>query len=280
MFLWIFRVVFLVTCQQFQVYFGRAILSQIFASCSEKHFDVFQCSNFCRIPIIDYHWHCSNCVYDLCLNCCLDLREASMQGVKGEVVDNQIGDESREQETMLEPKLSKVRLNFSDKFSDWKANSDGSIPCPPKEYGGCGYSSLNLSRIFKMNWVAKLVKNVEEMVSGCRVYDACSLEKTGGNDPRLCQYAHREDSDNFLYCPSSQDIKSDGIANFKRHWLRGEPIIVKQVFDSSSVSSWDPAVIWKGIQETTDEKSKDQNRMVKAIDCYDWSEVRSISYCL
>ncbi|KAK9919858.1 hypothetical protein M0R45_028433 [Rubus argutus] len=235
--------------------------------------DEQMCCNFCRIPIIDYHWHCSNCVYDLCLNCCLDLREASMQGVKGEVVDNQIGDESREQETMLEPKLSKVRLNFSDKFSDWKANSDGSIPCPPKEYGGCGYSSLNLSRIFKMNWVAKLVKNVEEMVSGCRVYDACSLEKTGGNDPRLCQYAHREDSDNFLYCPSSQDIKSDGIANFKRHWLRGEPIIVKQVFDSSSVSSWDPAVIWKGIQETTDEKSKDQNRMVKAIDCYDWSEV-------
>lgn len=201
-----------------------------------------------------------------------------MQVVKGEV-SQEIGDENQEKGTMLE-QLPKVRLNFSEKFSDWKANSDGSIPCPPKEYGGCGYSTLSLSRIFKMNWVAKLVKNVEEMVSGCRVNDADNLEKTGVNDPRLCQYAHREDSDNFLYCPSSQDIKSDGIANFKRHWLRGEPIIVKRVFDSSSVSSWDPMVIWRGIRETTDEKSKDQNRKVKAIDCYDWSEVRSISYFL
>ncbi|XP_024187510.1 lysine-specific demethylase JMJ25 isoform X2 [Rosa chinensis] len=233
--------------------------------------DEQMCCNFCRIPIIDYHWHCPNCAYDLCLNCCLDLREASMQVVKGEV-SQEIGDENQEKGTVLE-QLPKVRLIFSEKFSDWKANSDGSIPCPPKEYGGCGYSTLSLSRIFKMNWVAKLVKNVEEMVSGCRVNDADHLEKTEVNDPRLCQYAHREDSDNFLYCPSSQDIKSDGIANFKRHWLRGEPIIVKRVFDSSSVSSWDPMVIWRGIRETTDEKSKDQNRKVKAIDCYDWSEV-------
>ncbi|KAM1353772.1 hypothetical protein ACFX2H_033211 [Malus domestica] len=232
------------------------------------------CCNFCRIPIIDYHWHCSCCAYDLCLNCCQDLQEASMPGVKGEVVENQIGEDSREEETKLEqPKLSKVRLNLADIFSNWKANGDGSIPCPPKEYGGCGHSSLNLSRIFKMNWVAKLVKNAEEMVSGCRVNDAVSLGKTGLNDPRLSQYAHREDSDNFLYCASSEDIKSDGIDNFKGHWLRGEPIIIEKVFDSSSISNWDPMIIWRGIRETADEKLKDENRRVKAINCFDWSEV-------
>lgn len=202
-----------------------------------------------------------------------------MPGVEGEVEDNQISEKSQEKETKLEqPKLSKVRLNLSDKFSDWKANSDGSIPCPPKEFGGCGYSSLNLSRIFKMNWVAKLVKNAEEMVSGCRVNDAVSVENFGHDDPRICQYAHREDNNNFLYCPSSEDLKSDGIDHFKRHWLRGEPIIVKQVFDSSSISSWDPMVIWRGIRETADEKLKDEDRMVKAIDCFDWSEVRSKSF--
>ncbi|XP_034218040.1 lysine-specific demethylase JMJ25 isoform X1 [Prunus dulcis] len=236
--------------------------------------DEQMCCNFCRIPIIDYHWHCSNCAYDVCLNCCRDLREASMPGVEGEVEDNQISEKSQEKETKLQqPKLSKVRLHLSDKFSDWKANSDGSIPCPPKEYGGCGYSSLNLSRIFKMNWVAKLVKNAEEMVSGCRVNDAVSVENFGHDDPRICQYAHREDNNNFLYCPSSEDLKSDGIDHFKRHWLSGEPIIVKQVFDSSSISSWDPMVIWKGIRETADEKLKDEDRMVKAIDFFDWSEV-------
>lgn len=242
---------------------------------------MFACSNFCRIPIIDYHWHCSHCAYDVCLHCCRDLREASTAGVKGEVVDNKIVEEIQDRETKLEqPKPSKVRLKLSDKFSNWKANSDGSIPCPPKEYDGCGYSALSLTRIFKMNWVAKLVKNVEEMVSGCRVNDAVSLEKTGHDDPSLCQYSHREDSDNFLYCPSSEDLKSEGIGSFKKHWFRGEPVIVKQVFDSSSVSSWDPMVIWRGIRETADEKLKDENRSVKAIDCFDWSEVSSNSFCI
>lgn len=234
---------------------------------------VVYCSNFCRIPIIDYHRHCANCSYDLCLSCCRDLREASTPCING-VVDSKIGG-IEEKETLLEqPKIPRVKQNFSDKFPDWKANGDGSIPCPPKEYGGCGYPSLNLSRIFKMNWVAKLVKNVEEMVSGCRVYDDGLLEKTEFNDYRHCQYAHRkDDSDNFLFCPTSEDIKSGGIGDFRKHWARGEPIIVNQVFDSSSVSSWDPMAIWRGMQETTEEKLKDENRIVKAIDCFDWSEV-------
>ena len=245
-------------------------------------FSVFPCSNFCRIPITDYHWRCASCTYDLCLSCCQDLREASQNDVKGELADNQIRGKSQDKATATgQVKVSKLKLILPEKFPGWQANSDGSIPCPPPEFGGCGHSSLNLSRIFKMNWVAKLVKNVEEMVSGCRIYDAGSRENTGLDDPRLCQYAHREDSDdNFLYCPATQDIKSDGIGNFRKHWARGEPIIVKQVFDSPSTSSWDPMVIWRGIQETADEKTKDENRVVKAIDCFDCSEVSSTSYCL
>ncbi|KAM6577824.1 hypothetical protein CsatB_029661 [Cannabis sativa] len=234
--------------------------------------DEQMCCNFCRIPIIDYHRHCANCSYDLCLSCSRDLREASVACING-VADSKIGRESEDKESVVEL-LPRVKLNFSDKFPEWKANSDSSIPCPPKEYGGCGYSSLNLSRIFKMNWVAKLVKNVEEMVSGCRVYRDASMEKIMFNDPRHCQYAHREDGDaNFLYCPTSEDIKSSGVGDFRKHWARGEPIIVNQVFDSSYSSSWDPMVIWRGIQETKDEKLKDENRMVKAIDCLDWSEI-------
>lgn len=236
------------------------------------------CSNFCRIPIIDYHRHCANCSYDLCLSCSRDLREASMACING-VVDDKIGGKSQEKETVA-VQVPRFKLNFSDKYPDWKANSDSSIPCPPEEYGGCGYSSLNLNRIFKMNWVAKLVKNVEEMVSGCRVYGDCNVEKIVYDDPRHCQYANREEGDdNFLYCPASEDIKSGGVGEFRRHWAGGEPIIVNQVFDSSSATSWDPMVIWRGIQETADEKLKDGNRMVKATDCFDWSEVSSSSHC-
>lgn len=238
--------------------------------------DVFSCSNFCRIPIIDYHRHCANCTYDLCLNCSRDLRE------DGEVEDNEGNEKFQETKTIVEQlKVPRIKLNFSEKCPDWKANSDGSIPCPPKEYGGCGYSTLNLSRIFKMNWVAKLVKNVEEMVSGCRVDNTGGLDKTASNDAKHCQCAHREnDGDNCLYCPASQDIKSDGIDEFRKHWARGEPIIIKHVFDSSSVSNWDPLAIWRGIRETADERLKDENRTVKAITCLDRSEVGSNNYCL
>ncbi|KAM3704831.1 hypothetical protein ACJW31_03G035700 [Castanea mollissima] len=248
---------------------------ELFLARTKVNADEQMCCNFCRIPITDYHRRCASCTYDLCLSCCQDLREASQNDVKGELADNQIRGKSQDKATTTgQVKVSNLKLILPEKFPGWQANSDGSIPCPPPEFGGCGHSSLNLSRIFKMNWVAKLVKNVEEMVSGCRIYDAGSLENTGLDDPRLCQYAHREDSDdNFLYCPATQDIKSDGIGNFRKHWARGEPIIVKQVFDSPSTSSWDPMVIWRGIQETADEKTKDENRVVKAIDCFDCSEV-------
>ncbi|KAJ9180245.1 hypothetical protein P3X46_008515 [Hevea brasiliensis] len=233
--------------------------------------DEQMCCNVCRIPIIDYHRHCANCSYDLCLHCCQDLREASMHPL----VENQMGGRSHDKETVSkEVKEPRLRLNLSAKYPDWKANRDGSISCPPKEYGGCNYSSLNLSRIFKMNWVAKLVKNVEEMVSGCKVCEAGTLPISRLNDSTLSQYSHREESDdNFLYCPSCEDIRTEGINNFRKHWVKGEPVIVKQIFDSSSISSWDPMVIWRGIRETSDEKMKDENRVVKALDCLNWSEV-------
>ncbi|KAJ4823420.1 hypothetical protein Tsubulata_025585 [Turnera subulata] len=236
--------------------------------------DEQMCCNMCRIPIIDYHRHCTNCSYDICLHCCQDLREASICGVNGEVEVNHSDVINQEKAAVPEQvKKSRARLNLSDKCPGWKANDDGSIPCPPKDFGGCNYSSLSLSRIFKMNWVAKLVKNVEEMVSGCKVYDTIASGKSGSSG-LVCQYAHREDSDdNFLYCPSSEGIKDEGVNNFRRHWAKGEPVIVKQVFDSSSSSYWDPMVIWRGIRETSDEKMKDENRMVKAIDCLNGSEV-------
>ncbi|XP_021282219.1 lysine-specific demethylase JMJ25 isoform X1 [Herrania umbratica] len=233
--------------------------------------DEQMCCNFCRIPIIDYHRHCANCSYDLCLRCCQDLRRASSGGV--EDVGNETGERTLDKETAM-GEVSELKLNFLDKFSGWKANSDDGIPCPPMEYGGCGHYSLNLNRIFKMNWVAKLVKNVEEMVSGCKVYDVESSEKTESNDPTLCQFADREPSDdNLLYFPSSQDLKAEGIADFRKRWGNGEPVIVKEVCDVSSMSSWDPVSIRRGIQENVDEKIKDESRMVKAVDCLDWSEV-------
>lgn len=230
-------------------------------------------SNFCRIPIIDYHRHCPNCYYDLCLNCCQDLREASTSGNGG--LDNVNGLVGQDEKPLFERQY-RQRLKFSDKILYWKADCDGNIPCPPREYGGCGYFQLSLNRIFKMNWVAKLVKNVEEMVGGCRVHDFGTLPEAESDDPSLLHCADRDNSsDNFLYCPTSSEIKLNGITDFRKHWASGKPIIVRQVFDNSSIASWDPEVIWRGIQGKNEERMKFENQLVKAINCSDQSEVGS-----
>lgn len=253
---------------------------------------IFFCSDCCKVPIIDYHRHCSNCLYDLCLTCCHDLRHASLPGIGvdgGENFCNEIHqDESCHIDLHKSPKtLTQSSLvNLSYISPDWKANTDGSIPCPPKESGGCGSRSLALRRIYKMNWVAKLVKNAEEMVDGCKVNDpkwlkpciSCSgissCESSELIDSNLIEAAHRNEShDNFLYCPTPEDIRSNDLGHFQKHWRNGEPIIVKRMADFESSKSWEPGVLWSGIQYATEDDMKDDGTILKVIDCFDWSEV-------
>ncbi|XP_024008337.1 lysine-specific demethylase JMJ25 isoform X2 [Eutrema salsugineum] len=222
--------------------------------------DEQMCCNVCRIPVVDYYRHCSNCSYDLCLRCCQDLRAESSVEISG--TNQNIGDKTG---------VPKLKLNFSHKFPEWEANGDGSIPCPSKEYGGCGSQSLNLARIFKMNWVAKLVKNAEEMVNGCKVSDLQNPELC---DSRFCKLAEREESgDNFVYSPSLETVKSDGVANFEKQWAEGRLVIVKRILDELSLSRWDPETIWRDIDEISDEKLKEHDPFLKAVNCLDGSEV-------
>ncbi|XP_010489647.1 PREDICTED: lysine-specific demethylase JMJ25-like isoform X2 [Camelina sativa] len=222
--------------------------------------DEQMCCNVCRIPVVDYYRHCSTCSYDLCLRCCQDLREESSVEISG--TNHIIGEITR---------VPKLKLNFSDKFPEWEANGDGSIPCPPKEYGGCGSHSLNLARIFKMNWVAKLVKNAEEIVNGCKVSDLRNVELC---DSRFRKFAEREESDdNYVYSPSIETIKSDGVANFEQQWADGRLVTVRKVLDDSSCSRWDPETIWRDIDEISEEKLREHDPFLKAINCLDGSEV-------
>lgn len=52
-----------------------------------------------------------------------------------------------------------------------------------------------------MNWVVKLVKNLEEMVSGCKFNDIGIFLDIGLFYLRFIECVYRKDSDdNFLYC--------------------------------------------------------------------------------
>ena len=117
------------------------------------------CSNKCRTSIVDFHRSCKHCFYDLCLNCCKELRKGEIPG--GEEVEA-LYCESRDRSYAFGKILQSKDANKSvpsrrhnnssngephngmaavEKLNNhlhlWKAKIDGSIPCPPKEIGGC-----------------------------------------------------------------------------------------------------------------------------------------------
>lgn len=169
-------------------------------------------------------------------------------------------------------------------------NEDQSIPCPPCERGGCGSGILVLKRLLRGDWIAKLVEDVQYFtrdVSESRHSDAdvpcsdCSgrLSKdqactSGAADECLRRAAHRAgDKNNFIYCPSVQIVKNEGSEHFRKHWLQGEPVIVKNVLEETKGLSWEPMVMWRAVRETKRKKVENQTKSVKAVDCLDWCEV-------
>ncbi|CAH2069278.1 unnamed protein product [Thlaspi arvense] len=213
--------------------------------------------DLCSTSIANFHRNCPNpdCSCDICLACCKELREG-------------FHDEAKDTEAY-------VPLDSSS----WKLNSDGSIPCPPKERGGCGTSTLELRRLCECDWVENLITNAEEVTLQFRQPDVdiahdCSSCITNSDSIRR-QAAFRENAhDNFLYSPSAVDLAEDDIAHFQSHWMRAEPVVVRNVLEKTSGLSWEPMVMWRACREMDPKVGfKEEAKTVKALDCWDWNEV-------
>ncbi|MCL7030462.1 hypothetical protein MKW94_005312 [Papaver nudicaule] len=260
------------------------------------------CDN-CNTSIVDFHRSCLNpeCFYDLCLTCCRELRDGCQPGggeaesshrnfvvraygqgtdVKSKRNAPKKGSGS-ETEVVFEAKV--CNKTKSSEFPEWKANADGSIPCPPKERGGCGVEKLALRRNFKNNWVGKLLTGAEELSNKCHFQDGdsfmgCSLCSEAKNDKNCSvvrQAAYRKSGhDNYVYCPDAVQLRDDETEHFQTHWMKGEPVIVRNVLEKTSGLSWEPMVMWRAFRETgAVRKLKEETKSVKAIDCLDWCEV-------
>lgn len=190
----------------------------------------------------------------------------------------------------------KVEVNVNDvatsddnarSASEWKANNDGSIPCPPEIMGGCGKGLLELRCIFLDNPLSDLVEKAEELVQG---YDYSEIQEDPGHrcscftsdgivdlaSDKLRKAASREDfDDNYLYCPTAKDIQSEDLKHFQSHWTKGEPVIVGSVLETASGLSWEPMVMWRAFRQINNMKHG-QHLDVTAIDCLDWSLVSSL----
>ncbi|GAB2292144.1 hypothetical protein Dimus_026395 [Dionaea muscipula] len=332
--------------------------------------------NYCKTSIFDLHRSCPICSYDLCLDCCCEIRDGNPKGggkeMSIEYVDRGLsylhGEDDSENRKMSEPcrcsgreKLSVsevvgdgdnsyltggVRLdsaihsgltnqtkglesgalletlsengmetlcreklhvddcitslhmsadmgslngsgsgNYIEPEVGWKANEDGSIPCPPPELGGCGGGVLELSRMISFD-VSRLVNTAKALVSSCKdeygyeIAARCCSCTSSVDDSIGCggssrKAASRDDSsDNCLYCPAATDIQPADLKHFQWHWSRAEPVIVRDVLQTTSGLSWEPMVMWRAFRQLKHAQLKQSRHLdVKAIDCLDWCEL-------
>jgi lysine-specific demethylase 3 len=149
----------------------------------------------------------------------------------------------------------------------WKAKSDGSIPCPPKEVGGCGNTLLDLKCLFPEKMLAEIEDRADKVLRSetlakamvsrsdrCPCFDHSGRIRTESISVR--EAASRKDSsDNFLYCPVATGIQDDDIVHFQMHWAKGEPVVVSDVLQLTSGLSWEPMVMWRALRERSKGKA-------------------------
>ncbi|KAJ0265790.1 Transcription factor jumonji [Hirschfeldia incana] len=228
--------------------------------------------DFCATSIVDLHRSCPKCSFELCLNCCLEVREGSISQ-RPEMKSQYVNKGYKYMHGLeMEPSSSSVSEEDEEATTSakWNAGSDGSITCAPKELGGCGECLLVLKRILPQNWISDLEQKSEAFlasydnsprVSKCK----CSALETGMTTKAASRSGS---SDNYLFCPRSLDVlKEEELLHFQEHWKKGEPVIVRNVLDNTHGLSWEPMVMWRALCENLDSTSSSKMSEVKAIDC-------------
>ncbi|PKA67037.1 Ribonuclease E/G-like protein, chloroplastic [Apostasia shenzhenica] len=210
--------------------------------------------NFCSTSIVDFHRSCPSCSYDLCLSCCRELREGCLVG--------------QSRKYGISNAFSEDYLNL---LPGWKPNANGSISCPAKEIGGCGDALLQLKCMFPeetMLMLEKKAATIDRLGSSiladspdssraCSCYSAGEIDSSNNS---LRKVASRESStDNYLYYPSARDIQEGEVEHFQKHWVKGEPVIVRDVLDLASGLSWEPMVMWRALREKKRKKVNSEN---------------------
>ncbi|KAL5842450.1 hypothetical protein ACOSQ3_013053 [Xanthoceras sorbifolium] len=234
--------------------------------------------NHCATSIVDVHRSCPNCSYELCLNCCQELRQGSLTGrveLKFRYI-NRGYDYMHGGDPLQEYFLSATNDEYTESPLRWSANDDGSISCPPIEMGGCGDCLLELKRILPDRWISDLENEARNLLGifGSKF----SNLKNGCTEPRrevLLKAASREGSeDNYLYCPDSTHIQEEKeLLCFQKHWVKGEPVIVRNVLEEGAGLSWEPMVMWRALCENVDSTISSKMSEVKAMDCLAGCEV-------
>ncbi|CAI9087646.1 OLC1v1021776C7 [Oldenlandia corymbosa var. corymbosa] len=249
-----------------------------------------RCNN-CKMSILDYHRCCAHCSYTLCLNCCWEFcRSHSNQKLKtkvGSVKENLLCTDG------VRLKINQVRNpsrspcemgTFSPAMlQNLEARSDGNVSCPPVNFGGCAERNLDLRCIFPSSWMkeleagaAGLIQNYDfpESSDLCSCHSSSEATDDDVESKKIRKVAMRvESSDNILYCPTLKDLNKESLGHFQQHWIKGHPIIVRNVIQGISASKWDPVLMFCTYLEKTCSESRNKKAAIKGRTCLDWCEV-------
>ncbi|KAK4485058.1 hypothetical protein RD792_007666 [Penstemon davidsonii] len=234
--------------------------------------------NHCSTSIVDLHRSCPKCSYELCLNCCREIRSGQLPGACNRSIFRYMdrGLDYMHGGDPLPKSLHTETLNKdSGMHINWAASNKG-ILCAPIELGGCASSNLELKCLLPKHWISTLLRRAEKIMIRCNFIEANFQPTLCDGDPEnVLSAASREGSeDNCLYCPDSKDILDEkSLLRFRGHWAKGEPVIVKNVLEQTSGLSWEPLVMWRALSELTDGPISSRMSDVKFIDCLAGCEV-------
>lgn len=237
--------------------------------------------NHCLTSIVDLHWSCPNCSYELCLSCGRDIRGGHLPaGGRNRTIFQYVDkgyDYMHGGEPIPQSSYTEVLDDISTMPIDWVSSSNGRIYCAPKEMGGCGDCCLELKCLLPADFISSLRTRAEKIRSKYKIMEKMSPSRFCDDESgKLCRAASREGSeDNCLYYPGSENIANEEeFWNFRKHWAKGEPVIVRSVLDQTSGLSWEPSVMWRALSEHKDDRASSRMSDVKAIDCLAGCEVK------
>lgn len=221
-----------------------------------------QCCSFCKARIVDVHRSCGNCAYILCLSCCREFRDGHLHG------------------GLRNFKYTKTdkRKSLCTILRNWNTNEDGSIKCPPKNLGGCGDGILGLFCYPPVNWTKDLEASAKKIVFASKITQFLEVDSSvcGLCDERDQREGKNEDgiliNNERLYFSIRGDLGDKNLQHFTRHWVKGQPVIVRDVIGSESELSWDPVSMFCMYLERSAKSRNDKE--VKLKNCSDWCEVQ------
>ncbi|KAJ3694478.1 hypothetical protein LUZ60_009958 [Juncus effusus] len=251
------------------------------------------CDN-CSTSIVDFHRSCLTCGYELCISCCRELRCNSLQGnctriaynypFRGpdyphgsppdsslQTVTNPSAEVDQSQpaswhtgSTVINPS---EEVDQSD-VASWRAGSTGGVQCPPEQLGGCGEGNLQLKHIFSENALVKLRNKAKKLADEFQNSNSefeCGCE--AGLGSRKASNRKNNPNSNYLFCPDLRKAeKAEGLLHFRKHWAKGEPVIVSDLIRNKNLN-WEPNAIWNSVNGNND------SEQIRAIDCLNCCQV-------